>query len=86
MLLYQPRFRNTAVASMPPNHAEAHKLADLSPVYPSLTELGVAVTAPSGQVLAADDPALLKMIGGRIRRPASLIQSHRAMTDCRPSR
>jgi uncharacterized protein YcbX len=85
MLLYRPRFRNPAMASMPPNHAEALKLAELSPVYPSLAELEVEVTTPSGELLAADDPALLTMLAGGKPVPGlSLIRSHRAMIDARP--
>jgi len=85
MLLYRPRFRNPAVASMPPNQAEAQKLAELSPVYPDLAELEVDVETPSGQLLAIDDPALLAMLAGQ-GAPSGLspIRSHRAMIDCRP--
>lgn len=85
MLLYRPRFRNAAVAAMPPNHAAAHELAELSAVYPEMSELEVEVATPSGQVLAADDPALLAMLAGDQPPPGlSLIRSHRAMTDVRP--
>jgi uncharacterized protein YcbX len=85
MLLYRPRFRNTTVAAVPPNHADAQKLAELSPVYPSMAELEVDVVTPSGQVLAADDPALLAMLAGDKPPPGlTLTRSHRAMTDARP--
>ena len=85
MLLYRPRFRDPQVASKPPNQLDALQLAELSPVYPSLAELEVDVETPSGQLLAVDDPALLAMLAGE-RSPSglSLLQSHRAMTDCRP--
>jgi uncharacterized protein YcbX len=85
MLLYKPRFRNAAVAAMPPNHGAAQELAELSAVYPEMSELEVEVATPSGQLLTADDPALLAMLAGD--QPAtglSLIRSHRAMTDVRP--
>ena len=36
----------------------------------SLAELDVDVETPSGQLLAADDPALLAMLAGESRRPA----------------
>ena len=85
MLLYRPRFRNPAVAAIPPNQSEAFKLAELSPVYPHLAELDVDVATPSGQLLAADDPALLTMLAGESPSSGlSLIRSHRAMTDARP--
>jgi uncharacterized protein YcbX len=85
MLLYRPRFRNAQIAAMPPNHAEALKLAELTPVYPGMADLAVEVATPSGQVLAVDDPALLAMLAGEAALPGlSLIHSHRAMTDARP--
>jgi uncharacterized protein YcbX len=84
MLLYRPRFRNAAVAAMPPNHAAALKLAELSAVYPEMSELEVEVATPSGQVLAADDPALLAMLASDQPPGLSLTRSHRAMTDARP--
>ena len=85
MLLYRPRFSNAAVAAMPPNHAAAQELAELSAVYPEMSELEVEVATPSGQVLAADDPALLAMLAGDQPPPGlSLTRSHRAMTDARP--
>ena len=85
MLLYRPRFRNPEIASMPPNQSAARKRGELSPAYPSLAELDVDVETPSGQLLAADDPALLAMLAGESRSSGlSLIRSHRAMTDCRP--
>jgi uncharacterized protein YcbX len=84
MLLYRPRFRNPEIASMPPNQAAALKLAELTPVYPSLAELEVDVETPSGKVLAIDDPALLQMLAADSLAGLSLIRSHRPMTDCRP--
>jgi uncharacterized protein len=84
MLRYRPRFRNPAVASAPPNQSDALKLGELSPVYPSLADLEVDVATPSGAVVAADDPALLSMLAGEGVASASLIRSHRAMTDARP--
>ncbi len=85
MLRYRPRFRNPAVASKPPNLADALQLAELSPVYPSLAELEVDVDTPSGQTLAVDDPALLAMLAEeRSSASLSLLRSHRTMTDCRP--
>jgi uncharacterized protein YcbX len=85
MLLYRPRFRDPQVAAKPPNQPAALQLADVSPVYPTLAELEVDVQTPSGQTLAAGDPALLSVLAGE-RPPSSLslVRSHRAMTDCRP--
>jgi uncharacterized protein YcbX len=57
----------------------------LTPVYPPPHELKIDVETPSGQVLAADDPALLgKLAECAPRSELSLIRSDRAMTDCRP--
>ena len=85
MLLYRPRFRNPHVASTPPNQLQAMQLAELSPVYPSLTELELDVETPTGERLAVDDPALLAMLAGeRTSSGLSLMRSHRAMTDSRP--
>jgi MOSC domain-containing protein len=62
MLLYQPRFRHPDRAVVPPNLAEAEKIAPgATPVYGTPADLVVDVEAPSGQTLAVDDPALLVM-------------------------
>ena len=41
---------------------------------------------PAGEVLAVDDPALMRMLGERMRdgQVLTLLRSERAMTDCRP--
>jgi uncharacterized protein YcbX len=85
MVTYCPRYRDAALASAPPNHAEAHRMGELSPHYPSFAALQVDVQTPSGERLAADNPALIAMLAGE-GGPSdlSLVQSHRAMTDSRP--
>jgi hypothetical protein len=82
MLLCRPRFRNPEIALRPPNQPAALALADISPVYPEMTELGMDVELPSGKVLAIHDPGLVAAIGGQ--GGVSVVRSHRAMTDCRP--
>lgn len=86
MLLYRPRFRDAELARKPPNQSEAESLGPgLTPAYPGLAMLAVDVQTPSGQVVAADDAALLAMLGGDTGSTGlSLTRSDRAITDCRP--
>ena len=46
----------------------------------------VDVETPSGELLAIDDPALIRMLGERIGdgHILTLVRSDRALTDCRP--
>jgi MOSC domain-containing protein len=46
----------------------------------------VDVQTPDGQTLAIDDPALIEMLRADIdqKHQLTLMQSQRAMTDCRP--
>ena len=57
-----------------------------SPLYAGPADLAVEVETPSGEVLAADDPALMRMLAERMRdgHSLTLLRSERAMTDCRP--
>ena len=85
MLLYRARFRDSALASRPPNQSEAEQLGPgLTPVYPEA--LAVEVQTPRGPVFAVDDPALIAALAGKGAEPGdlSLIHSDRALTDCRP--
>jgi uncharacterized protein len=92
MLLYQPRFRYPDRAAGPPNLAEAESIArrlelsSITPIYASAADLMVDVEAPSGDVLAVDDPALIALLSKGLNRShtLSLQQSERAATDCRP--
>jgi uncharacterized protein len=87
MLLYQPRFRHPDRAAEPPNLEDADGMAPgMTPIYASATDLMVDVEAPSGKVLAVDDPALIEMLSAGLDRKhaLSLLRSDRAVTDCRP--
>ena len=87
MLLYRPRFRHPEKAEKPANLAEAEQLSPiLNPVAADPGELALDVVTPSGEVLAIDDPALLRQLASRAGGGHSLIllRSERAMTDCRP--
>jgi uncharacterized protein YcbX len=87
MLLYRPRFRHPDRAAMPPNQGEAEAIAPgLNPLSADPTDLAVEVETPSGEVLAVDDPALIRMLAERMRdgHSLTLVRSERAMTDCRP--
>jgi uncharacterized protein YcbX len=82
MLLHHPRFRHPEKAVRPLNLAEAEGLGSgTTPLYPELSELVVDVETPAGQVLAVDDPALLRSLGDPT---LTLLKSERALTDCRP--
>ena len=87
MLLYRPRFRHPDRAAKPANLTEAEKIAPgLTPLCADPADLIVDVETPSGEVLAVDDPALLRMFGEQIGDAPALtvLRSDRAMTDCRP--
>jgi uncharacterized protein YcbX len=87
MLLYRPRFRHPDKAARPPNQAEAEAIAPgLNPLFADPADLAVEVETPSGDVLAVDDPALIRMLAERMRdgHSLALVRSERAMTDCRP--
>jgi uncharacterized protein YcbX len=87
MLLYRPRFRHPGRAAMPPNLAEA---GALSPILNSIgaepADLALDVETPSGEMLAIDDPALLRQLaeGDGGGHSLTLLRSERSMTDCRP--
>ena len=87
MLLYRPRFRHPQKAAKPANLAEAEELSPiLNPVAADLSDLALDVETPSGDVLAIDDPALLRQLVDRAGdgHSLTLLRSERAMTDCRP--
>lgn len=87
MILYRPRFRHPDKAAKPTNLTEAENISPgLTPLFADPTDLGVDVETPSGEMLAVDDPALLRRLVERIGAPPSLalLRSERAMTDCRP--
>jgi MOSC domain-containing protein len=87
MLLYRPRFRHLERAAKPSNLDEAEALSPiLNPVVGDPADLVLDVETPSGEVLAIDDPALLRQLGERAGEGHSLtlLRSERAMTDCRP--
>ena len=87
MLLYCPRFRHPEKSAVPPNWAEAEALLPiLNPVGADPADLAVEVETPTGEVLAVDDPALLRRLaeGAGDGHSLALLRSERAMTDCRP--
>lgn len=87
MLLYRPIFRHRNSMALPVNLAEAEALAPgLTTVYAEAVERIVDVETPAGEVLAIDDTRLANELrsGIRERHELTLLQSDRAMTDCRP--
>ena len=87
MLLYRPRFRHPERAAVPPNLAEAEALSPiLNPIGATPADLVVDVETPAGEVLAIDDPALLRQLeeGAGDGHSLTLLRSERSMTDCRP--
>jgi uncharacterized protein YcbX len=87
MLLYRPRFRHPEKAAKPANLAEAEEISPLlNPVAADPADLALDVETPSGDVLAIDDPTLLRQLVERAGdgHSLTLLRSERAMTDCRP--
>jgi uncharacterized protein len=87
MLRYRPQFRYIEKAARPPNLTEAMSIPP-GVTYANATpeDLLIDVVTPSGDVLPADDPALLEMLGEGLRgeNRLTLVRSDRALTDCRP--
>jgi uncharacterized protein YcbX len=85
LLQYRPRFRNPDKASRPINLTEAESMG-ANPVWADPSELMVDVETPDEQTLAIDDPALIDLLRADIdqKHQLTLLQSQRAMTDCRP--
>jgi len=87
LLQYRPHYQHPDKAARPVNLAEAESLAPgATPVFADMQDLMVAVEAPTGESLAIDDPALIRMLreGVSGSPDLKLVRSHRAMTDCRP--
>ena len=87
LLQYRPHFRHPDKAARPINLAEAESIAPgLNPVSADTADLMVDVQPPTGETLAVDDPALVRMlVEGVFGAPdLTLVRSDRSMTDCRP--
>ena len=85
LLQYRPRFRYPDKATRPINLIEA-ETRNANPLLADLSELVVDVETPDGKTLAINDPALIEMLRANVdqKHQVTLMQSQRAMTDCRP--
>jgi MOSC domain-containing protein len=85
LLQYRPRFRQPDKAARPVNLVEAES-RNANPLVANLAELIVDVQTPDGKSLAIDDPALIEIVRANVdqKHQVTLMQSQRAMTDCRP--
>ncbi|PYK10559.1 MAG: MOSC domain-containing protein [Verrucomicrobia bacterium] len=85
LLQYRPRFRFPDKAAQPFNLVEAES-KNANPLSADLAELVVDVETPDGKTVAITDPALIEMLRANIdqKHQVTLMQSQRAMTDCRP--
>jgi uncharacterized protein len=85
LLQYRPRFRYPDKAARPINLVEAESKG-ANPLLANLAELAVDVETPDGDKLPIDEPALIDMLRADIdpKHTLTLMQSQRAMTDCRP--
>jgi hypothetical protein len=85
LLQYRPRFRFPDKAARPINLIEAES-RNANPLSADLAELVVDVETPDGKTIAIDDPALTEMLRADVdqKHQITLMQSQRAMTDCRP--
>jgi len=85
LLQYRPRFRYPEKAARPINLTEAESKG-ANPLLADLAELVVDVETPDRETLAIGDPALIEMLRADIdqKHEVTLMQSQRAMTDCRP--
>jgi uncharacterized protein len=85
LLQYRPRFRYPDKAARPINLTEAESRS-ANPLLADLAELVVDVETPDGKTVAIDDPVLIEMLRDDVdqKHQVTLMQSQRAMTDCRP--
>jgi len=85
LVQYRPCFRYPDKAARPINLIEAES-RDANPLSADLAELIVDVETPDGKTLGIDDPALIEMLRVDVdqKHQVTLMQSQRAMTDCRP--
>src|SRR5438046_4943222 len=85
LLQYRPRFRYPDKAARPVNLTEADSMG-AGPLSADISELMVDIETPTGKTLSIDDPVLIDMLCSEIdkKHQLTLMQSHRAMTDCRP--
>jgi uncharacterized protein YcbX len=85
LLQYRPRFRFPDKAAQPINLTEAENMG-ANPLSADVSELIVDVETPDGKTLAIDDPDLIDVLRADIdqKHQLTLMQSQRAMTDCRP--
>jgi uncharacterized protein YcbX len=87
MLRFRPRFRYPERTARPPNLFEAMSIAPgVTPANAEPNDLVLDVVAPSGEVVALDDPVLIEMLceGLSGENHLTLVRSDRALTDCRP--
>jgi len=85
LLQYRPRFRFPDKAARPVNLIEAES-KNANPLSADLADFVVDVETPDGETLAIEDPALIELLRVDIdqKHEVTLMQSQRAMTDCRP--
>jgi len=85
LLQYRPRFRYPDKATRPINLVEAES-RNANPLVADLAELVVDVETPDGKTVAINDPTLIEMLRADVdqKHQVTLMQSQRAMTDCRP--
>jgi uncharacterized protein YcbX len=85
LLQYRPRFRFPDKAARPINLTEAESMG-ANPLSADVSELIIDVETPDGKTLAIDDPDLIDVLRADIdqKHQLTLMQSQRAMTDCRP--
>src|SRR5215207_3949196 len=87
MLLYRPQFRHPERAARPPNLIEASSIAPgVTPANGDAEDMALDIVTPSGEIISVDNPALIKLLGAGIseKNQLKLVQSDRALTDCRP--
>jgi uncharacterized protein YcbX len=85
LLQYRTRFRYPDKAARPVNLIEAES-RNASPLLADPAELVVDVETPDGRTLAINDPTLIDTLRADIdqKHHVTLMQSQRAITDCRP--
>jgi uncharacterized protein YcbX len=85
LVLYRPRYRDTAGATLPVDLERSLGMAPgVNPIFPEAAAFAVEVATPSGRTLPVDSPELKAELEARVGQTVTLRFSERSLYDCRP--
>ena len=85
LILYRPRYRNTAGATLPVDIERSFGMAPgVNPIFPGAEAFAVDVTTPNGRTMPVDSPELRAELEEHSGQAVTLRFSERSLYDCRP--